>query len=610
MFEPDLAFVRHLRVGSAEVLRGVSAPVRNRSWGTVPPVVTIIALDRQPDHFTLSFDVRAREQEVDFLWHGTLVGEPDGTLTYRFDGEALSDFERNRIGFCVLHGETAAGRPWLLEHTDGERATGNFPERIAPHQPALALRAVSHEFAPGSWARVEFEGDVFEMEDQRNWTDASFKTYCTPLALPYPVAVPKGTKVRQKLTITLDGEVPAPVLAEETEPAVVLEIGDDVSALPGIGTQVSSQGNDLDAELGAQELRRLAALHLDHLRVDLTPSDGRLAGRLRLAAGQARRLDRPLLAGLHLGKHPAKDLETLVAECRSVQPPISTWLVIGADDATFALARKALEPLFPEAAFGIGHDTNFTELNRNRPGLVGLDVASYGINPQVHAFDDASIVETLPIQAETVRTARPFLGTAPILVSPVTLRVQAVKQEPRPGELPSNVDPRQPSLFAAGWTVGSINSLAAAGVDRVTYYETVGWKGIMASGAAVAPHDAFPARPGAVYPIYHVLHAVGDFVGGRVRMTTSTDPGSIVGLALDRDGRRRLLVANLTDRPRTVSIRGYGDEATVHLLTADAPAQAAAPSTGWVESSPDPIPMAAPLRLPPYGIARIDDPRR
>ena len=31
-------------------------------------------------------------------------------------------------------------------------------------------------------AELAFEGDIFEMEDQRNWTDASFKTYCTPLA--------------------------------------------------------------------------------------------------------------------------------------------------------------------------------------------------------------------------------------------------------------------------------------------------------------------------------------------------------------------------------------------------------------------------------------------
>ena len=34
--------------------------------------------------------------------------------------------------------------------------------------------------------RFAFEGELFELEDQRNWTDASFKTYPTPVALSDP----------------------------------------------------------------------------------------------------------------------------------------------------------------------------------------------------------------------------------------------------------------------------------------------------------------------------------------------------------------------------------------------------------------------------------------
>ena len=36
------------------------------------------------------------------------------------------------------------------------------------------------------------EGDTFEMEDQRNWTDASYKTYVRPLALPWPYTLRAG----------------------------------------------------------------------------------------------------------------------------------------------------------------------------------------------------------------------------------------------------------------------------------------------------------------------------------------------------------------------------------------------------------------------------------
>ena len=35
-------------------------------------------------------------------------------------------------------------------------------------------------------------GDAFEMEDQRNWADASFKTYVRPLSKPRPYVIAKG----------------------------------------------------------------------------------------------------------------------------------------------------------------------------------------------------------------------------------------------------------------------------------------------------------------------------------------------------------------------------------------------------------------------------------
>lgn len=39
------------------------------------------------------------------------------------------------------------------------------------------------------------------MEDQRNWTDASYKTFCTPLHLPYPVRVRKGVRIDQAVEL-------------------------------------------------------------------------------------------------------------------------------------------------------------------------------------------------------------------------------------------------------------------------------------------------------------------------------------------------------------------------------------------------------------------------
>jgi hypothetical protein len=46
------------------------------------------------------------------------------------------------------------------------------------------------------------------MEDQRNWTDASFKSYGTPLELPHPVEISEGTRVKQSVSVRLATAAP------------------------------------------------------------------------------------------------------------------------------------------------------------------------------------------------------------------------------------------------------------------------------------------------------------------------------------------------------------------------------------------------------------------
>jgi hypothetical protein len=103
VFEPELAFVRYVRYGNAEVIRGIYAAVRDRNWGTVAPQVSKLRVETTEGGFRLSFDVTCKEGDIDFVWHGEILGEPSSKLTFRMAGEARSTFLRNRIGFCVLH---------------------------------------------------------------------------------------------------------------------------------------------------------------------------------------------------------------------------------------------------------------------------------------------------------------------------------------------------------------------------------------------------------------------------------------------------------------------------------------------------------------------------
>ena len=140
-----------------------------------------------------------------------------------------------------------------------------------------------------------------------------------------------------------------------------------------------------------------------------------------------------------------------------------------------------------------------------------------------------------------------------MIVSPVTFkpRFNPVATGPipptPPGELPPQVDPRQMSLLGAGWTLGSIKHLAQAGVASITYFETTGWRGVMETeaGSPAARRNSHPC-PAASIPLYHVLADVGEFRGGEVVSARSSDGLAVEALVLRRDGRRRILLANLT----------------------------------------------------------------
>jgi D-apionolactonase len=206
IFEPESAFLRYIKVGDREILRGIYVAVRDHNWGTVPVRVEDLSLNETPGGFESTFKASCRAGAVDFGWKGCLTGDAAGRIIYTMDGQALSTFLRNRIGFCVLHAASAcSGEPCVIEKTDGSHQDGQFPGLISPHQPFLGMRAITHEIAPGTKVRVAFDGDVFEMEDQRNWTDASYKTYCTPLQLPFPVEMKPGDRVRQSVTLSFGG---------------------------------------------------------------------------------------------------------------------------------------------------------------------------------------------------------------------------------------------------------------------------------------------------------------------------------------------------------------------------------------------------------------------
>lgn len=607
--------IRNISLAGREVLHQVYAAVRDQNWGTVPGVLSDEQIEQGEDWFRIRYRSKHHRHEIHFVWTGTITGTADGTITFTMDGEALSTFRRNRIGFCVLHPMTVAGLPCTIEEVGGNVYEASFPDTISPHQPFFNLRAITHEVLPGLRAEVRMEGDTFEMEDQRNWTDASFKTYCTPLGLPFPVTVEQGTQIAQTITLRLHGQ---PSLTVSDAPA---ELTFTISReggrpMPALGLCTAHHGQPLN-EI---EFSRLRSLRLSHLRADVRLWHADHAALFRQAVSEATGIGVGLEVALHLGDDAENELKWFRGLLDDLEPVISRWMIFHRGEKStsarwLTLAREALGQWAGVAPMGAGTDAFFTELNRERPPVEAAEFITYSLNPTVHAVDNLSVAETLMAQAVTVQSARAFSNGLPVVVSPVTFRMRwnpnatAPETPPAPGELPSQVDVRQMSLFGAGWTLGSIKSLAEGGAEAITYYETTGWRGVMETRQGSPLPEQFRSIPGGVYPMYFVFADVGEFREGSFLPSQSSDRLRVEGLALRRDGRVRLLLANLTAHPQQVSLPGLRgvwrwtslDETNAEAAMLDPKTFRASPA--HPEEAGD---EGMSVQLMPFGLIRLD----
>ena len=242
---------------------------------------------------------------------------------------------------------------------------------------------------------------------------------------------------------------------------------------------------------------------------------------------------------------------------------------ISTSEKWILLARKYLQNYDYNVKIGSGTNVFFTDLNRSNPPTQVMDFVGYSINPQVHAFDNLSLAETLAAQAETVKSTRRFSNNKPIAVTPVTFQMRfnpnaiAPEAELETGQLPSQVDVRQMSLFGAGWTVGSLKYLCESETHSLTYYETTGWRGVMETEYGSPVPEKFYSLRGAVFPLYHVFADVGEFADGYIMTTSSSNPLKITGLAMHKEGWTRVILANLGSKVQQLTVQNLS--ASVHI---------------------------------------------
>ena len=471
--------------------------VRDQYWRTAHLTFTDEVIEQTPNSFRIRYDWQTVDYGIQMTGHVSIIGNSDGTISVDFYGRALNQFSRNRIGLCVLHPlDGVTGQPCQIESPDGQHSEGRFPVYVSPNQPFLSLQTMRWQPASGCDLRLNFSGDMFETEDQRNWTDASFKTYSTPLSIPFPVVVRPEETVQQRVVFSIVSTASVNSdLINRAMQTPIEQLEKPTSTRPQIGLgQRADKQRISDPE--AVQLRKLA---LSHLRADvfLTTSDWQTG--LANAIADARILHISLELALFFGNDPATDLTGLLAYLEPDMEAIRSVLVFDADtlmtsDTLLNRVVPTLRKSWPNVLVGGGTDGFFADVNRNRFDYSLVDFITYCISPQVHAFDDLTLLENIQGQEPTVQTARHLTGGKPVHISPITLLPRyTTVAESATERLSPPIDARHTTGFTANWTRQSLAALAQAGVVSVTYYETHGPRGVVDGDGIFPVFDAFSA---------------------------------------------------------------------------------------------------------------------
>ncbi len=410
---PDSGQLRYLRVGPFELLRGIYGSVRRPDWGTVVQTVSDFKLDRKRESFMCTFAAAHKDDKMDFTWNGTITGQIVGggqiEIEYDLEGTVPSDQQTNRLGLCLLHPSSLAGKVAKIEHSDGTTQEIAFPELIKPDQPFKDTKAITYEVDFGIKIRIELSGDNFETEDQRNYGDASYKTYChwQESGSPYPVK--KGQVIKQKAKLIINVEA---MHVKESIPVAT------EGTLPSLGTLFRRK-------MTTAEMDGIVSLHLTHAQTTLEGMES-----AKLVGG-------PVFLQTQVPSIPV----ALSPNDGILFSPVGQWKKLNSVRG----AKKFLQ------AQGW-----FIELNGVRPPFDEIDGAALGLQPKTHQFDTETMMECGWVIPDQVATAHK-IGAKNIIVGPARLS--------------DSPDKRTMGIESALFTLSVIANAVKAKAEFVTLFD-------------------------------------------------------------------------------------------------------------------------------------------
>ena len=575
-FTLDLAreAIRNIRYEGVQIIDLLYTAIRPSDWSTL-----------KSDEYAADLRISGNDYEITITESFTsalvattkVILSAGNTFSVEYELKGLAEYSVNRWGICFCL-DTAdwmgasvlsSGNSYsLLRDISPQRVVDGFVQGLFPESHEMQFIAADQRYL-----KVASNGKVLEAEDQRNWTDNTYKIYSGSLKEPRPFTTSPGSSWKQKVNFEVG--VPKQNSADPTKILVR-----EIEALPSIGLQFNS-----DPLLTPDDLEKaLVLLEIDHLRVNaesLTPQ------KIATTASNGLILETALLS--------SNQNEILKAEVvqLSERVPAGSRLLIQREgrevvEATDLPKNESLNTYIP------GTDAYLVDLHREK--FEFTNSVSYSITPTVHSTDTETIFKTLSTQKESIEFAQKYLAPQ-VFLSPITF---STRGNPETGhsrdqrinfaDLDSAMHIR--TIEGAAWTLGSIHAVASAGAFSGSWHELFGEHGIIYSQSGAIKFS----------PVFHAISALGAHHAHQITIATSLDNSWV---AFENRETKTILVASL--RPWSLEITakvlaGYKSMQSLRGEDCDTASQI---MDWWSFAEATPISADFPLTLTPFEIALI-----
>ena len=575
-FTLDLAreAIRNIRYEGVQIIDLLYTAIRPSDWSTL-----------KSDEYAADLKISGNDYEITITESFTsalvattkVILSAGNTFSVEYELKGLAEYSVNRWGICFCL-DTAdwmgasvisSGNSYsLLRDISPQRVVDGVVQGLFPESHEMQFIAADQRYL-----KVVSNGKVLEAEDQRNWTDNTYKIYSGSLKEPRPFTTSPGSSWKQNVNFEVG--VPKQNNADPTKILVR-----EIEALPSIGLQFNS-----DPLLTPDDLEKaLVLLEIDHLRVNaesLTPQ------KIATTASNGLILETALLSS-----NQNEILKAEVVQLSERVPAGSRLLiqregreVVEADDLP---KNESLNTYIP------GTDAYLVDLHREK--FEFTNSVSYSIAPTVHSTDTETIFKTLSTQKESIEFAQKYLAPQ-VFVSPITFSTRGNPETGHSRDQRINFADRDSAMHirtieGAAWTLGSIYAVASAGAFAGSWHELFGEHGIIYLQSGAIKFS----------PVFHAISALGAHHAHQITIATSLDNSWV---AFENRETKTILVASLRPWSLEITAKVLAGYKSMQSLRGEDCDKASQIMDWWSFAEATPISADFPLTLTPFEIVLI-----